>query len=196
VREFQKDVEFFQLLILMISKSCATGSVDITWMDGHDGPRQVFGTTQAAKAACSRYLDWDRQDPSQRFCNIVSDHGQRAAESCGVCENAAEKRVGQSGRAQVYRCHAGLTDIAVPVIADGCHIATLYSGQVLTASPSPEGFERVSKDVSRLTYIDVNELEKAYWEVPVVSEDDIANTVHILEVFAEYLARFWTRLGE
>ena len=88
--EFQKDVEFLQFLILLVSKSCATGSVDITWMDGNDGLRQVIGTTQAAKAACSRYLQWDREDPSQRFCNAVSDFGRRAAESCGVCENAAE----------------------------------------------------------------------------------------------------------
>lgn len=195
-QEFQKDVEFFQLLILMISKSCATGSVDITWVDGHDGLRQIIGTTQAAKSACSRYLRWDRQDPSQHFCNLVSDYGQRAAESCAVCENAAEKRVGKSGRAQVYRCHAGLTDIAVPVIADGRHIATLYSGQVLTQPPSKEGFEQVARDVNRLTYIDLQELEKAYWKVPVVSEEDIANTVRILEMFAEYLARFWKRLGE
>ncbi len=195
-QEFQKDVEFFEFLILMLSKSCATGSVDITWMDGQGGPRQVIGTTQAAKSPCSRYLQWDRQDPSQRFCNIVSDYGRRAAESCAVCENAAEKRVGQSGRAQVYRCHAGLTDIAVPVIAGGRHIATLYSGQVLTAPPSQTGFEGVSKDVQRLAYIDLHELEKAYWEVPVVSEKDIENTVHILELFAEYLARFWTRLGD
>jgi AraC-like DNA-binding protein/ligand-binding sensor protein len=179
----------------MISKSCATGSVDITWMDGRGGPRQVIGTTQAAKSPCSRYLQWDREDPSQRFCNIVSDYGKRAAESCAVCENAAEKRVGQSGRAQVYRCHAGLTDIAVPVIAEGRHIATLYSGQVLTSPPSAAGFERVAKDVERLAYIDLRELEKAYWEVPVVSDKDIENTVRVLELFAEYLARFWTRLG-
>ncbi len=195
-QEFQKDVEFFQLLILMISKSCVTGSVDITWVDRPFGERQVIGTTQAAKSACSRYLHWDRQDPSQRFCNIVSDYGRRATESCGVCENAAEKRVGESGRAQVYRCHAGLTDIAVPVIAAGRHVATLYSGQVLTAAPSADGFERISNDVSHLTYIDRAELEKAYWEVPVVSEEDVENTVHILELFAEYLARFWKRLGD
>jgi AraC-like DNA-binding protein/ligand-binding sensor protein len=195
-QEFQKDVEFFKLLILMISKSLATGSVDITWMDGHEGLRQVIGTTEAAKSPCSRYLQWDREDPSQRFCNIVSDFTRRVAESCAVCENAAEKRVGQSGRTQVYRCHAGLTDIAVPVIADGKHIATLYSGQVLTAPPSKAGFERVAKDVSRLTYIKLKDLKKAYWEVPVVSEEDIENTIHILELFAEYLARFSKRLGD
>jgi len=196
VNEFQKDVEFIQFLVLMISKSCATGSVDITWVDAQDGQRQVIGTTQAAKAPCSRYLQWDRQDPSQHFCNLVSDYGQRAAESCGVCENAAEKRVGENGRAQVYRCHAGLTDIAVPVIADGRHIATLYSGQVLTERPSNAGFERVSRDVQRLKYIDIADLEKAYWEVPVVSEADIQNTVRILELFANFLARLWGRLGD
>jgi AraC-like DNA-binding protein/ligand-binding sensor protein len=194
--EFQKEVEFFEFMILMLSKSLPTGSVDITWMDGNTGSRKVLGTAQAAKAACSRYLQWDRQDPSQRFCNIVSDHGYRAAESCAVCENAAEKRVGASGHAQVYRCHAGLTDIAVPVIADGRHIATLYSGQVLTAAPSRDGFQSVRHDVRRLSYIDVNELEKAYWEVPVVSEEDIRHTVEILEVFAGYLSRFWKRLGD
>ena len=195
-QEFEKDREFFELLILMISRSCITGSVDITWMDGHEGLRQVIGATQAANSACSWYLKWDRQDPSQRFCNIVSDFGRRAEESCGVCENAAEKRVGQSGRAEVYRCHAGLTDIAVPVIADGRHIATLYSGQVLTSPPSPAGFNRVAGDVNHLAYIDVKELKKAYWEVPVVSDADIENTVHILEMFADYLARWWTRMGD
>ncbi|HLJ13840.1 MAG TPA: PocR ligand-binding domain-containing protein [Bryobacteraceae bacterium] len=194
--EFQKDVEFIEFLILMISKSCATGSVDITWVDGHDSLRQVIGTIQAAKAPCSRYLRWDRADPSQRFCNVVSADGQRAAESCGVCENAAEKRVGESGRAQVYRCHAGLTDIAVPVLADGRHIATLYSGQVLTEPPSQAGFERVLRDVQRLSYVDIKELEKAYWQVPVVSEADIENTVGILELFADFLARLWKRLGD
>src|SRR5262249_24698949 len=102
----------------------------------------------------------------------------------------------ESGRAQVYRCHAGLTDIAVPVIADGRHIATLYSGQVLTERPSKTGFERVARDVQRLSYIDVKDLEESYWNVPVVSEADIENTVRILELFADFLARLWLRLGE
>jgi AraC-like DNA-binding protein/ligand-binding sensor protein len=195
-REFEKDSDFLYLLILMISKSCATGSVDITWMNDGNRLRQVIGTTQAANSACSRYLQWGRQDPSQRFCNIVSDYGRRAADSCAVCENAAERRVGVSGRAQVYRCHAGLTDIAVPVISEGRHIATLYSGQVLTAPPSKAGFAHVAKEVSALSYIDLKELETAYREVPVVSEEDIAKTVKILEMLADFLARFWTRLGD
>ena len=86
--------------------------------------------------------------------------------------------------------------LPVPVIAGGRHIATLYSGQVLTEKPSKQGFERVSNDVQSLKYIDLADLENAYNEVPVVSEEDIQNTVRILEMFADFLARLWSRLGD
>lgn len=195
-REFEKEMEFFELLILMLSKSLPTGSVDITWMEGPGGSRQVLGTTQAMEAACSRSLFWDRVIPSQDFCNIVNQNGRRAAESCGRCENAAEQRACASGRAEIYRCHAGLTDIAVPVLVDGRHIATLYSGQVLSAPPSKAGFEQVVQNVKKLSYIDIQQLEEAYWRVPVVSEEDLKAVVRTLEVFADYLSRLWKRLGD
>jgi AraC-like DNA-binding protein len=82
------------------------------------------------------------------------------------------------------------------VIAEGRHIATLYSGQVLTEPPSKAGFQRVARDVQSLSYIDVKDLEESYWNVPVVSDRDIENTVRILELYADFLARLWQRLGD
>lgn len=199
-QEFQKDVEFFHLLILMMGEVCATGSVDLTCVDaqqaGPEGFRPIIGTTQALNAPCARYVRRDRRNPSPTFCNIVSDCGRRAAESCMLCEKAAEQRVGRTGRAEVYTCHAGLTDIAVPVFCDGRHIATLYSGQVLTAPPSAGGFDEIRRRVRKLDYIDLRALEEAYWQVRTISREDALNTVRILEMFAEYLGRFWKRLGE
>ncbi len=194
--EFQKDIKFLELLILMISKSCATGSVDITWVDENDpdGMRQVLGTTQAARTGCSNYLHWDRPDPSQKFCNVVNDHGRRTAESCAICDKAAEKRVGECGRAEVYRCHAGLSGVAVPVISNGKHIATIYSGQVLTSRHSEQELVQIRNDVRRLSHVDLDELARAYWEVPVVSPGELDDTVRILEMFADHLARTWKRL--
>jgi hypothetical protein len=82
--EFRKDLQFLELLILMISKSTVTGSLDITWVDGNDpeGLRHVLGTTQAARTRCSGYVHWDRPDPSQHFCNVINDYG-RGVESMG-----------------------------------------------------------------------------------------------------------------
>lgn len=195
-REFQKDVEFFQLLILMISRSCVTGDVAINWVDSDDGFWSAIATVEAAKSPSSRYLRWQDQVTGPRFCRIVRDYGRHSADSCGLCTKAAEERAGKSGRSQVYRCHAGLTDIAVPVVTDGRHVATVLSGAVLTVPPSRAEFERIVKDVSALTYIDLQQLEQAYWEVPVVSDSDIENTVSILEVFAAFLARFWKHVGD
>ncbi|MEO7141946.1 MAG: PocR ligand-binding domain-containing protein, partial [Bryobacteraceae bacterium] len=118
------------------------------------------------------------------------------AESCAVSDRAAELRVRKTGNAEVYRCHAGLVDIAVPVICEGRHIATLFTGQVLREPPDMEQFVQIRQQTAALTYIDLVELEKAYFRVPVVSGAEIEKTIQILEVFAEYLAVSWKRLSD
>jgi len=134
--------------------------------------------------------------PEPVFCNIVNDHGRHEAESCGVSDKAAEMRVRQTGKAEAYRCHAGLVDIAVPVICDGQYIATLFTGQVLPEGPTRDGFVQIQKQIAALTYINWDDLEKAYMRVPVVSDADVRRTIEVLEIFAEYLATIWKRLSE
>jgi len=113
-QEFQKDVEFIQLLILLVGKSCATGSVDITWADVQDGVRQVIGTTQAARSSCSRYLQWTRKDPSQRFCNIFSGCGRRAAVQ-------ARLRTHRERHQSPELCGSGRVGKSLPVAGRSAH---------------------------------------------------------------------------
>lgn len=197
---FEKDLHFFQLLLVLINKSCPIKNVDLVWTEdappGRAGLRHITGTTQAIEYACASHIACNNQNPNPRFCRIVSDDGRREAESCAISDKAAEMRVRQTGRTDVYRCHAGLIDIAVPVIAEGRHIATLYSGQVLKVPPSRREFIQIRSQISHLSYINPKQLEEAYWQVPVVTRQEIDETVRILEMFAEYLATCWMRLGE
>ncbi|MPY90591.1 MAG: helix-turn-helix domain-containing protein [Luteitalea sp.] len=198
--QFKKDLEFFQLLLLLINKSCPIRNVDLLWEDeapqGRVGLWNGMGVTQALKNPCASLLSCSDKNPNPAFCNIVNDQGRRLAESCTKSDRAAAQLAHRTGKAQVYRCHAGLVDIAVPVICDGKNIATLYSGQVLRTPPSASGFAQIRKDVAPLEYVNLHALKKAYWQVPVVTDEDIQNTVHILEVFADYLAVSWKRLSE
>jgi AraC-like DNA-binding protein/ligand-binding sensor protein len=198
--QFEKDLQFFQLLFLLINKSCPIRNIDLMWRDAGHAHRSeqhhVVGTAQALEDAFSTYVGCERTDPNPRFCSIVTEEGRRYAESCGRCDRAAMERVGQTGKSEVYRCHAGLIDIAVPVICDGRHIATLFSGQVLREPPSPSGWVQIRDNVRSLAYVDGGALEKAYWQVPVVSADDVERTVRIMELFAAYLATCWQRLRE
>ena len=197
IEEFEKDLKFLQVFMLLMNRSCPIKNVDLVWVEngpsGRSGWRHV-GIIEALEGPCSRLLRCTPGNPHPVFCNIVNDYGLREAESCGISDKSAEDRVSRTGKAEVYRCHFGLTDIAVPVIANGRHVATLFSGQVLREAPSESGFEQIGKDVAHLKHVSPRELREAYWNCAVVSEEDIRNTVVLLEVFAEYLASSWERL--
>jgi AraC-like DNA-binding protein/ligand-binding sensor protein len=197
--QFEEDLRFFQLLLLLINKSCPIKNVDLVWTDTEPevraGLRRTTGTTQALAApSYSSLLRCEHTNPNPRFCDVVSDHGRDLC--CIRSDKAAETRVHQTGRTEVYRCHAGLIDIVVPVLCDGRHIASLYSGQVVTSPATHAGFVQIRNNVRGLGHVDWNELEAAYYEVPIVTEDDIRQTVGILEMFAEYLATAWRRLHD
>lgn len=198
-QQFEKDLRFFQLLLLLINKSCPIKNVDLTWTalglaDLASGPRQPTGTTQALEDACSRLLHCERNDPNPRYCQIVAERGGELR--CSISDREAEDRAGRTGLTEVYTCHAGLVDIVVPIICDGRHIASLHSGQVHTAAPRHSGFVAIRRKLPTGTGIDFRELESAYNVVPVVTEEDIRQTVGILEMFAAYLATAWKRLQD
>ena len=199
IEQFEKDLPFFQLFFLLLNRTCPIKNVDLVWVEhepsGRAGLRHL-GITEALSSPCSRLLGFLDRNPHPVFCNTINDYGLHEAESCGISDKAAEDLIRQTGNVQLYRCHFGLTDIAVPVMVKGRHIATLFTGQVLREPPSSEGFARIAKDVAHLDYIDLRQLEEAYWQVPVVTADDIRNTTEILEAFAEYLANSWLRLSE
>jgi hypothetical protein len=88
----------------------------------------------------------------------------------------------------------GLTDIAVPVICDGLYLGTLFSGQVLTTPPTPEGFRFVRQALAGQSHINFKSLEAAYYQVPVVDGAQVTEMVRILELFARYISNSWKRL--
>ncbi len=200
VDHFEKDLKFLQLFLLLVNKSCPIKRIDLVWAEdgpaGRVGLRQKHLSTEQALAGPCRRLLGSEDLPEPTFCNIVNDYGRHEAESCGVSDKAAELRVRQTGKAEVYRCHAGLVDIAVPVACDGQYIATLFTGQVLREAPAPEKFIQIRNEAAALTYIRWDDLEKAYMQVPVVSDAEIRRTIEVLEIFAEYLTTIWKRLSE
>ena len=198
--QFEKDLKFLQLFLLLVNHSCPIKRVELVWAGdgpaGRVGLRQKFLSTEQALAGPCAHLLASKHCPEPLFCYTVNDYGRHEAESCSISDRAAEGRVRATGRPEVYRCHAGLVDIAVPVICDGRHLATLFTGQVLIEPPSDEGFAQILQDTAALTYVDRAKLYQTYQRVPVVSESDIQRTVQVLEIFAEYLATTWKRLGE
>lgn len=199
IDQFEKDIEFLQQFFLLVSRSLPIRNVDLVWVEhgpaGRASLRQL-GITEASYSPTSRLIGNREQDPHAAFCKVISDSGRHESVSCGLSDKAAEELIRQTGKSQIYRCHFGLIDVAVPVMMNGQHIATLFTGQVLRAPPSSEGFVQITEDVAKLGYLDLKQLEQAYTQVKVVSDEDLRFITEVLEAFAEFLSNSWLRLAE
>ena len=87
-------------------------------------------------------------------------------------------------------CYAGLTVVAVPVVAvGGRHIATLMSGQVLRREPTTRDFLMISKMIGGGANGDwLKKARKAYFETPVITAGRFQAVLQLLNVFAQFLA--------
>ena len=124
------------------------------------------------------------------FCSLAAD----TAAGCTACLEAqirAQGAVSRQPAAQQINCFAGLTDVAVPVMLRGRHVATLMSGQVFRREPTQRDFAMILKflDGGQGREWEVR-LRNAYFNTPVVNADRFEAIIQLLNVFAQYLASY------
>lgn len=198
-QDFQKDLELFRYFLMFLNNSSPIRNVELMWVDELNPLKSVFKERVNTSDALVQLQPGgsalsNRNSPSTLFCDLVHGFGAHEEETCARSDVPAKQRCRATECSQVYPCHVGLTDIAVPVICDGEYLGTLFSGQVLTQPPTREGFERVRGALAGQKHIDLVKLEAAYYEVPVVTSAQLSEMVRVLELFARYFANSWKRL--
>jgi AraC-like DNA-binding protein/ligand-binding sensor protein len=201
-REFQKDLELFKHFLLLLNNTSPIRNVELMWHEEgeeldplKENLKSRIGTVDAlVQLRPAPVPGANRNSPSTLFCDLVHGFGAHEDETCARSDIPAKQRCRATGCTQVYGCHVGLTDIAVPVICDGQYLGTLFSGQVLTTPPTPEGFRFVRAALAGQAHIKFTSLEAAYYHVPVVDRTQVAEMVWILELFARYISNSWKRL--
>jgi len=116
---------------------------------------------------------------------------------CNACletQQHAQRAAGRRIAPHQINCFAGMTDVAVPVMAGGRHVATLLSGQVFRREPTERDFKMVVSMVGgRLSTDWEKKARKAYFETPVVTVERFEAIVQLLDVFSQYLAEYASR---
>lgn len=199
--EFRKDLELFQYFLVLINSSSPIRNVELMWADDLEmfdatpWPRVNTGEALVQlQSAAGEVQGRTSPSPSTHFCDLVHGFGAYEEQTCARSDKPAKERCRATGCSQVYDCHVGLMDIAVPVVCEGRYLGTLFSGQVLTAPPTAQGFARVRAQLAGQPFIDMARLEEAYFRVPVVTTAQLTEMVRTLEVFARYVANTWKRL--
>lgn len=76
------------------------------------------------------------------FCALIMQE-PGGYERCVNCDRCAIADVRKTQQRKKYLCHAGLYEVALPVIEDGRTVATILFGQMLDDSPREEQWNRI-----------------------------------------------------
>jgi len=71
------------------------------------------------------------------FCNRMRADSV-TGRLCRLCDAHGSCQAAISGRPYVYRCHAGLLDMSMPLVVDGLYVGAVLCGQVLLAQRQSE----------------------------------------------------------
>jgi AraC-like DNA-binding protein/ligand-binding sensor protein len=114
---------------------------------------------------------------------------------CRACDRRHHARAAASGKALLYRCHAGFYDLAIPILVQGEHVATIASGQVLSEKPSAAAFAREARRLRGLG-IPERKLRAAYAKAPWMPRSRLKDVMHLLELFARQMCEHALQVHE
>lgn len=127
------------------------------------------------------------------FCAIMATTPACCA-ACLAVQRELQRRLAHKLSPQQVCCFAGMTDLAVPIVVGGEHLATLMGGQVFQQKPRRRQFDRLLRQLHDWGMRNrAKELERAYFKTPVVSQKKIKGAMRLLSILATQLAEFASR---
>lgn len=124
-----------------------------------------------------------RSSGSRRFCRMIGAIERAGLKDrvsdCWLCNFKACRRAVESRKTVIYKCHAGLTEIMVPVISEGRVIAAIVTGQVRC------GGARYRPVKDRLPAgVTQDKLKAAYESAPALTRAQVRTAADALDLLA------------
>lgn len=110
------------------------------------------------------------------FCTMYTRQSELGRERCNDCDLKAGRKSWKSGKPLIYNCHAGLVDMAAPIMVNGQQVGSVLGGQVLTSPPDEFLFRRYAKELG----INPEKYFEAVQRVPIVSVDKVKAASRLL----------------
>lgn len=117
------------------------------------------------------------------FCKKVKK-SISATTKCKNCYKTSGSAAMSSGRGYTCCCHAGLYEIAAPIIVNGELIGTFVAGQVLAEPVSRTSAQKYAQDLG----MGIDDYIEATSKVKVVSENQLKNYSNLLYSIAELIS--------
>jgi len=131
---------------------------------------------------------------SHPFCMCIqnTDIGYKG---CLECDSSALDAARATMKPYMYRCHAGLLEVCIPIIENQTVIAYLMFGQILDDSEKSQQWKRTQRLCH--WYEDIDSLRESFFTIKQFSEEEINACANIISACTEYIwFRELVRLSE
>ena len=119
-----------------------------------------------------------------RFCTDLVRKSELGCKRCEECDRDGALETLKNGRPTVYKCHAGLTDYASPIMLQGRFIGSFIGGQIRMCEIDEDEMRRTAKKYK----IDGDEYVKAAQETPIIPFEDIERAAVFLSELTETIS--------
>lgn len=130
------------------------------------------------------FLDVITSHAACDFCKIIQStpHGLHL---CQQCDIQALTHMKEKNHLHVYRCHAGLIEVAVPVMEKGHLLAYLMYGQVLDDSSLEEQWAFVEKQCQ--WHNNLSMLKEAFYKLDQLNQETLLAYADVLSACASFI---------
>ncbi|MEW6358881.1 MAG: PocR ligand-binding domain-containing protein [Planctomycetota bacterium] len=120
------------------------------------------------------------------FCQVIKA-SPKGLDACVHSDaKVADAKAGQLGRPFLHQCHAGLTEMVVPIMRDEQHLGTIFCGQAVLRNSRESRFRTIARNVADLD-VDLDKLRVAFRKVPKISRKKLENAGNLLSITANYI---------
>ncbi|MBQ4528640.1 MAG: PocR ligand-binding domain-containing protein [Clostridia bacterium] len=118
---------------------------------------------------------------TEGYCNIIQQNDE-GRNRCMRSDRVILEKCRKTKKAEVHVCHAGLVDVAAPVVYNGDVIAYLILGQM----KKEEDFSSVEKYVADLE-LDIDALKENYDKMTVYDEQRFKSIANLATMLTKYI---------
>ncbi len=119
------------------------------------------------------------------YCEVIRSTS-RGYDACMNCDREACRTAAKKHTAHIYRCHAGLTEVATPLYAGDVLVGYLLSGHVFSYPSHEEGWEVIER-LCEPYHVNTQKLRETLFSADIVGESYIRSAAQILHAVAYYL---------
>lgn len=155
---------------------------DIFDMDFMQRFQDAFSTAMGIAAITVDIHGTPVTQPSNftEFCMKYTRGCPKGNAGCEQCDADGGARASREGKPQVYDCHAGLVDLAAPIMLNGKQVGSILGGQVLTHPMDEEHIRQKAQEFG----IDPDEYVAAAKKTPVVDRKRLEAAAQALYLFS------------